>query len=855
MQDIVRKTGNHIIAIFVFLAITAIYFAPAVFEGKTIQQSDMIHVAGMGTNQAKQYEKTAKPGEFSVWSDAMFGGMPYGSGYGNPAPQLPGFEWLEKPVKGIGYMDAGMIFAGLISFYILMCVLGVKRWIAIAGSIAFAFASYNFIIIAVGHITKAYVIAYMPITIAGMILLFRRKYLWGSLLFLLGTALSITNYHIQITYYLILLCLFIYIGYVIGKIKQGEWKELGKVTAIMAACVILAILPSARSLYTQWDLGKTSLRGATELTTTTPSGEKISSGLDKDYAFQWSYGRGELLTMLIPNIYGGGTGGTLDSSSEFYKALRDAGYKVGKDIQAPTYWGDQPGTAGPVYFGAGVCFLFLLGMFVVRSKMKWWLLAGAVFLILLSLGRNLDWFNTFVFHNFPFYNKFRTPAMSLVIPGLVFPIIAFWGLKDILEEKVDAKLLRKGFIWSLSITGGICLIIWWFPTLFFNFQSNFDSQFEQQPWYDGLLCDRAHLASADALRSLVFVLLSAALVFAFMKIKNKKQAALIVGIGITLLTLVDLWSIDKRYLNDSDFKKEKLDASYKESVADTEILKDKDSTYRVLTLAGEPFQETTVSYYHHSIGGYSPAKLRRYQELIDHRLSKEIGIISQSLQTIIQSLQKDSTIQGRFTINDIQSALDSSSSSFNLTPSLNMLNTRYIIIQPGYPPIVNKKAFGNAWFVSDVKIAENADAEIAALDTINPLQTAVVDKRFADDLKGFTPSQPDSTASIVLDSYRPNHLIYTSKTNSQQLAVFSEIYYQNGWNATIDGKPAPHFRADWTLRAMLVPAGEHKIAFDFRPQGYVTASYISAFSSFFVLLLILAGIGYSIWRETKKKTV
>jgi len=441
--------------------------------------------------------------------------------------------------------------------------------------------------------------------------------------------------------------------------------------------------------------------------------------------------------------------------------------------------------------------------------------------------------------------------MSLVIPGLVFPIIAFWGLKDILEEKVDAKLLRKGFIWSLSITGGICLIIWWFPTLFFNFQSNFDSQFEQQPWYDGLLCDRAHLASADALRSLVFVLLSAALVFAFMKIKNKKQAALIVGIGITLLTLVDLWSIDKRYLNDSDFKKEKLDASYKESVADTEILKDKDSTYRVLTLAGEPFQETTVSYYHHSIGGYSPAKLRRYQELIDHRLSKEIGIISQSLQTIIQSLQKDSTIQGRFTINDIQSALDSSPSSFNLTPSLNMLNTRYIIIQPGYPPIVNKKAFGNAWFVSDVKIAENADAEIAALDTINPLQTAVVDKRFADDLKGFTPSQPDSTASIVLDSYRPNHLIYTSKTNSQQLAVFSEIYYQNGWNATIDGKPAPHFRANWTLRAMLVPAGEHKIEFDFRPQGYVTAAYISAFSSFFVLLLILAGIAYSVWRKTK----
>jgi len=856
MQNIVKQAGEHLIAILVFLGLTVIYFAPAVFEGKTVQQQDMIHTVGMGSSQAKQFEKTAKPGEFGAWSDAMFGGMPYNSVYGDPAPKLPRFDWLQNPVKAIGYMNAGMVLAGLLSFYLLMCVLGVKRWLAVAGSIAFAFASYNIIIIMVGHITKAYVIAFMPITVAGMILLFRRKYLWGSILFLLGTALSIYNYHVQITYYLVLLCTFIYTGYLIKGLKQGEWKDLAKATGIMLACVILAILPSAQSLYTQWDLGKTSLRGATELTTTMQSGEKISSGLDKDYAFMWSQGRGELLTMLIPNVYGGSSGETLDSSSEFYKTLRDAGYKVGKDVQAPTYWGDQPGTAGPVYFGAVVCFLFVLGMFVVRNPMKWWLFAGAFFLILLSLGRNLDWLNTFVFHNFPFYNKFRTPAMSLVIPGLVFPVIAFWGLKDILEEKVDKKLLKRGFIWSLSITGGLCLIIWWFPTLFFNFQSTVDvqQQYDQQTWYDALLQDRAHLASSDALRSLVFVLLSAALVFIFMETKNKKQGALIVGIGIMLLTLVDLWTVDKRYLNDSNFKKAKLEDAYKESVADKEILKDKDLSYRVLTLAGDPFQETTVSYFHHSIGGYSPVKLRRYQELIDHRLSKEMGIIHQSLQTIIQSFQKDSTIQGRFTVNDIQSAIDSSPSSFNLTPSLNMLNTRYLIIQPDYPPIVNKKAFGNAWFVPEVRIAENADAEIAALDTINPLQTAVVDKRFADDLKGFTPSQPDSAASIVLTAYRPNHLIYASKNNSQQLAVFSEIYYQNGWNATIDGKPAPHFRADWILRAMLVPAGEHKIEFDFRPQGYITASYVSAFSSFFVLLLILAGVAYAIWKGMKKKT-
>jgi hypothetical protein len=835
MQNLLRKTSEHLIALLIFVGITAIYFAPAVFEGKTVQQSDMIHAAGMGSSQAKQFEATAKPGEFSVWSDAMFGGMPYNSGYGDPAPKLPGFEWIDMPIKKIGVMDAGIILAALISFYILMCVLGINRWTAIAGSIAFAFASYNFIIIAVGHITKAYVIAYMPITIAGMVLLFKRKYLWGSILFLLGTALSINNFHIQITYYLVLLCLFIYIGYIIEKIKKGEWKELSKITGIMTICLIIAILPNARSLYTQWDLGKTSLRGATELTTVGQDGEKISSGLDKEYAFQWSQGRAELLTFLIPNLYGGASGGTLDNSSEFYKqyapALRSAGYKVGKDIQAPTYWGDKSFTSGPVYFGAVVCFLFLLGMFVVKNKMKWWFFAGAVFLIILSLGRNLDFFNTFAFHYFPFYNKFRTPEMALVIPGLVFPIIAFWGLKEIIAEKVDEKLLKKGLIWSLAITGGICLILWWFPNLFFNFQSNFDAQFEQQPWYDGLLKDRAHLASSDAFRSLIFIVLSAALIFVYMQLKNKKQAALIVGIGITVLTLIDLWAVDKRYLNDDNFKKETLAEVFKESVADKEILKDKDLSYRVLTL-NNPFQETTVSYYHHSIGGYSAVKLRRYQELIDHRLSKETG-------TIIQQFNKP------------QATLDTIQQAFDAISSLNMLNTRYIIFDSKQPPIYNPKAFGNAWFVSEVKTVENADAEIAALDNINPLQTAVVDKRFANDLKGFTSSQPDSTASIVLNSYRPNHLIYTSKTNSEQLAVFSEIYYQNGWKATIDGQPAPHFRADWILRAMLVPAGEHKIEFDFRPEGYVVAANIAAYSSFLVLLLLVAGIAYSVWRAVR----
>ncbi|MDR1633017.1 MAG: YfhO family protein [Dysgonamonadaceae bacterium] len=829
MHKTIKKAGKHLVAIAIFVGLATVYFAPAVYQGKTIRQADMIHATGMGVSQAKQYEETAKPGEFSVWSDAMFGGMPYNSGYGDPAPKLPDFGLIERPIHQIGYMDAGMVLAGLICFYILMCIMGVNWWLAIAGSVAFAFASYNIIIIEAGHITKAYVIAYMPLTIAGMFLLFKRKRLWGSILFLFGIALSIRSYHIQITYYLVLLCLFIYIGYLIEKIRKKEWKEWGITTAIMAVCIFLALLPNTRTLYTQWELGKTSLRGPTELTTIASDGKKISSGLDKNYAFQWSYGKGELLTFLIPNIYGGSSGGMLDRSSEYYKALRRAGYRLDKEVTAPTYWGDKAFTSGPVYFGAVVCFLFVLGMFVVKSRMKWALFAGSVFLIFLALGRNMDWFNTFIFHHLPMYNKFRTPEMALVIPGLVFPIIAFWGLKEIIEEKVDARLLKKGFIWALSVTGGICLVVWWFPELFFNFQSNYDAQFEQQPWYDGLVRDRAHLASADALRSLIFVLLSAALVFLFMQSKHKKQSILILGAGLATLILVDLWTVDKRYLNDKNYVNETLEEAYRESVADKEILKDKDLSYRVLTL-NNPFQETTVSYYHHSIGGYYAAKLRRYQELIDHRLTGEIN-------TIIESFRNPEV-----TMRDIQQ-------SFASTPSLNMLNTRYIIYNPELPPVVNPRAFGNAWFVRKAEIAENADAEIASLNTIDPLQTAVVDKRFAGDLKGFTETQPDSTASIILNSYRPNHLIYTSKTNSEQLAVFSEIYYQPGWKATIDGNPAPHFRADWILRAMLVPAGEHRIEFDFRPEGYVVTAYISAIGSFLLLLFLIAGAGYSIWRK------
>ena len=831
-QNMIKTWGKHLAAIAVLLVITIAYFSPAVLDGKVIQQGDMLKADGMGNSQMKQYEETAEPGEFSAWSDAMFGGMPYVSGYGNPAPDLPKYKWIESPMKSLGYSDAGMVLVGLLSFYLLMCVMGASWWLALGGAIAFALASYNIIIIEAGHITKAYVIAYMPVTLAGLALLFKKKYLWGAVLSLLGVALSINNSHPQITYYLMLLCIFIYVGFIVVKAKEKDWKEVGKVTALVVACTILAILPGAKNLYSMWDLSKHSIRGASELTVNPDNSQKeVSTGLDKDYAFAWSYGKSELLTLLVPNAYGGGSGGMLDKDSEFYKAAKAAGAQVGKEIQAPTYWGDKSFTSGPVYFGAVVCFLFVLGMFVVRNPMKWWLFAGAAFLTLLALGRNLDWFNDFMFHHLPMYNKFRTVEMALVIPGLVAPLIGFWGLKCILDGEVDAKKMKQGLIGALAITGGLSFILWLMPTLLLSFQSDYDSYYRlPEQFYAALVADRKALASADALRSLLFILATAALVFWYFKAGNKKMVGTVMSVGVAILVLADLWTVDRRYLNDSNYvRPQKIKEHFTETVADKAILQDK-SNFRVLNL-NNPFLETNTSYYHHSIGGYHAAKLRRYQELIDHRLQMEIDSIIGAFQTAK-------------TLGDFDRA-------FAACPSLNMLNTRYIIYNPEQPPLLNQSAYGNAWFVSNVEMVENADAEIAALDRIDPRHTAVVDKRFASLLQGFTP-QADSTASIELESYRPNRLVYLTHAASEQLAVFSEIYYQPGWKATIDGKPAEHLRADWILRAMRIPAGEHEVVFEFRPSGYVMAANVEAYSSFLILLMVIGAAGYSLWKAIRK---
>ena len=831
MNDLFKANWKHLAAIIVFLAIALGYFAPAFTEGKHINQLDNEKASGMGHNQMEQYAETAEPGEFSVWSDAMFAGMPYGASYGNAAPDLPQYYLLERPIKSFGYFHASIVFASLICFYLLLSIMGVHWLLAIAGAIAFALASYNIIIIEAGHITKAYVMAYMPLVLSGMALLFKRKWLWGAVMFMLGVTISIGNSHVQITYYLVLLCLFIYIGHLVQQLRAKQYKDLCKATALMAIGVIIAASTNTKSLYSQWDLGKNSTRGKTELTTTTANGEMISSGLDKDYAFQWSYGVGELLTFLVPNAYGGGSGGTLDSSSELYRELKKHGAQVGQEFATYTYWGDKPFTSGPVYLGAIVCFLFIFGMITIKSNMKYWAAGGALFLTLLALGRNFDAFNDIMFHYLPLYNKFRTVEMALVIPGLVCPIIGIYGLSMLFKGEIDNDRAKKALTWALATTGGLTLIIWIAPTMLLSFQSPMDTQLlAQMPdWYKtALIADRANLASADALRSTIFILLAAAMLHWF--IAKKKQANTI-SIALAILIIADLWTVDRRYLNDSNFINKSSEELYEPSTADKAIMQDKTESFRVFNL-NNPWQETQTSNYHHSIGGYHAAKLRRYQELIEHRLSSEH-------QQIVETLQNAKNQR------DVNAA-------FLKTPSLNMLNTKYIIYSPDAPPLINPLANGNAWFAQrNIIIAANADEEIKALQTINPKQDAVVDTRFEQHIKGFKPTA-DSTANIKLTSYRPNKLTYKSNAATEQLAIFSEIYYAPGWQAYIDGKPTDHFRADWTLRAMRIPAGDHEIIFEFRPKAYILAANISAYSGFLVLMAVITTIILSLRKALKK---
>ncbi|MDR3366545.1 MAG: YfhO family protein [Prevotellaceae bacterium] len=820
-----RKWWHFLLPVVFFIAVSAVYFGP-VFKGKIIQQGDVTNVEGMVQELKKFYEDT---GETSCWTGSMFCGMPayhagiYGIGKTNYV------TYLSKPFLVFDYLSMSIVVLSLIAFYLLMLSLGVNIWLATAGAIAFSFSSYSFIIIEAGHITKAYAIAHIPLVVAGVLMAYRGKLVLGAAVTAVGLSLQVGCNHYQITYYLIFIVLGLVLSYFFYMLKQKQLKQFFITSGALALAAALAIAGNSVGIYANYEMGRESIRGKSELT---PLGgdaaQPKSTGLDKDYAFAWSYGRAETFSLLIPNIHGGASGGELDASSEVYKAYKARGAQLGKSIQSYTYWGEQPFTSGPVYFGAVVCFLFVFGLFTYRHHIKWWLFGLTILSVFLSWGKNMEWFNDILFYHLPFYNKFRSPSMALVIAQFTVPLLALLTLKDLFDKKISLAEFKKGWKYALGITGGICLILAVAPGMFFDFRSSSDAAYNMPDWYyAALLSDRASLLRSDAFRSLVFVVLSAGVLYFFMK--GTLKSGVYAAAAIALLVFIDLWQVDKRYLNDSNFvHPQSKKQQFTKSKADELILQDTSQSYRVLSL-NNPFNDSFVSYYHKSIGGYNAAKLRRYQELVERRITPEMNLFTSQASRALNADEMEALLS-------------------KLT-TLNMLNMRYIIHNKDAAPIRNSAAYGNAWFVENFKVVENADAEMSALSEVDLQKTAVVDKRFERHLADYQNPPATETATITMTKYKPNAVTYTSRSDADRLAVFSEIYYVHGWKAYVDGEPAPHFRANWILRGMVVPAGEHTIEFKFYPDGYFNAIKTARASSTLLLLVLAGGVVLALRRK------
>ncbi len=821
MKPILKKTLIHCGIVLFFFLVAAIYMSP-VFDGKVIQQGDTMKWQAMAKEQKDFHEKT---GEYTTWTSSMFSGMPsYQVTYSPPKSVFSKVQNILNLSLFKLNGSVGIVFLYLLGFYVALIALGVSPWLSLLGALAFGLGSYNIIIIEAGHITKAYAMAMMAPIIGGMLLVLqRKKYLWGGILFALALGIQIACNHIQITYYTMLIGLILGLVYLVYAIKDKEFKSLLLGVGVMLVGIGFAIGANARLLFINQEYVKYTMRGGSEITVTPEDlykdGEAksiaASDGLDIDYAYSWSYGKGETYTLLVPGAYGGGSGETVGTDSQFYKNFRQK--------QAPLYWGDQPFTSGPVYFGAIIIFLFVLGLFVVKGPERWWILLATILAILMSWGKNLMGFNSFLFEHLPLYNKFRTPSMSLVMANVTMVLLAVLALKTIFDKEnpVDKKKLNLGLYISTGITAGFILLMMAFSGGF-SFSGASDVQMAAQygaQWdaiQDILVQDRKALFMSDSWRSLILILLSAAALWLYVNEKIK-QSGIIIGV-LACLVLFDLWGVDRRYLNDSKFiteKRAKLRPSQTDQMLDQYAAQFNDEDYRVFDLSVNTFNDSYPSAYHHQIGGYSAAKLRRYQDIIDFYLSRHIN------------------------------------------PNvLNMLNARYVVVpgQNNQPQVQrNPDALGNAWFVDQYQLVDDANAEILALNELNPADTAVIDKRFAEMVKGKNLER-DSNSVIVMEHqkpYNPDYVVYRSKSSKDQLAVFSEVYYAPDWRAYIDGKPADYFRADYILRAMVIPAGEHKIEFKNEAPLMHKLDKVSVICSI-LFVLAVAGSLFVYYRKTKK---
>jgi hypothetical protein len=793
----------HLLVVLVFMVLTIVYFNP-LLSGKAINQGDVERFKGM-SKEIVDYRETYH--KEPLWTNGMFSGMP-----AYQISVLYPSNWVRPLIKltamGIPH-PACIIFLCMLGFYFLLLTFKVDRLLAAAGAVGFALSSYFVILIEAGHNPKGYAIAYMAPVVMGIMMAYRGRMWLGSAIAGIALSLELASNHLQITYYLAMLSGVIVTGELVNSLVTKQLGNFIKSSGMLLVAALLAVLPNITNLLVTEEYGKFTIRGASELS---DEKQNKTSGLDRDYATQWSYGIAETFTLMIPNFKGGESQAIGDNQ----KALADVNPEMRQYVGQSTdqYWGDQPFTSGPVYIGALICFLFVLGMLILKDNLKWYLLTATILAIMLSWGKNLMGLTNFFMDYLPGYNKFRAVSMTLVIVEFTMPLIAILGVREVVLNPNILKEKRNSFYIALAATAGLCLLFYIMPTTFQDFYKdgeyeNVSAQIKKsgaaaeqiQQFMSGMETARISIFKADALRSFLFIVLGAGLLFVYsLKAFNKNY--LYAGLG--LLILIDLWAVDKRYLNDKNYvSKSSMETPYMPSPADEQILKDPDPHYRVMNVSLSPFQDATTSYFHKSIGGYHGAKLRRYQDLYERQISK----------------------------NNMQ--------------VLSMLNAKYFIMQNQQSGELlaqrNPSAMGNAWFVKELKWVANPDSELNALTNFNPALTAVVDKKWEKDL----PSgafQFDSTATIKLKSYKADELVYEAQAATAQMTVFSEIYYPKGWNAYVDGKLTPHLGVNYVLRAMVLPAGKHEVVFKFEPEAYYKGEKIAMAGSILLFLFVIGGV-------------
>lgn len=833
-----KKLLPDLIAILAFVLLSFAYFFPADIENRILFQHDTAAGAGAGQEVKEYYEQT---GERSRWTNSLFGGMPMYQ-IAPSYDSTKSLQWVQKAYQLFLPDYVCLTFMLMLGFYILLRVFGIPVWLAGLGGIMWAFSSYFFILISAGHIWKFITLAYVPPTIAGIVLAYRGKLLWGGILTALFVALQITSNHVQMSYYFFFVILFF-----VGAYFEKAWRtktlpQFFKASAVLIVAALVGIAANVSNLYHTYAYSKETMRGKSELVQTGDAAKQTSSGLDRDYITQWSYGIDETLTLLVPNFKGGASAALSQSETAMSKANPMYSSLYGSLTQ---YFGTQPMTSGPVYVGAFVLFLFVLGCFIVKGPLKWALIGATLFSIVLSWGKNFMPLTDFFIDYVPLYNKFRAVSSILVIAEFAIPLLAIFALKRLLEEPEILKQEKKPLGISLLLTAGIALLLAVAPGSIGSgyvpaqeaqmLQNAVNQQMIPANELSGILANlgemRAELVSSDALRSFIIIGIGCSLLWLYAS--GKLRSSLTIA-GITILCLADMWGVNKRYLNDAQFVPHSIRTeTFTKTNTDELILQDTSLDYRVLNFATSTFDDNNTSYWHKSVGGYHPAKLRRYQEMIEHHISPEMQAAYKAIATA--GGEMDSVDANKFRV-------------------LNMLNTKYFIFPAGQQrqtvPILNPHAYGNAWFVNKVQYVNNANEEIDALDSIIPTETAVVDARFKDVLKGATESYKDSLSSIRLTSYAPNRLTYETNNAQDGIAVFSEIYYPDGWHVTIDGQPAELARADYILRTMYVPAGQHTIEMRFDP----TSLHVTEGIAYGALALLVIGIIVAVL-ITKRKYV